>query len=592
MTLASTVVWEVRTTGDDTNGGGFNSASSGTDYSQQNTPVLTVTDAATSGVGSTTLTSATGGFTAAMVGNVVHLYSGTNLTEGWYEITGYTDGNTVTLDRAPDDGAGGVSGATCKVGGALGSPGGLGAALANAAVSGHIAWIAGGTYTLTTTTANTSGGPIATPASIALRLEGYNTTRGDRGSPPVISAGTITSVTLVKMGGERYRNPGFCVNLAADGNNQSGVYGFDITSANPSVCFFLCEAYNCVVGFPRQRYAITRVRCKAYNNSSYGFAACSNLFCEAYNNGSDGFYGGSDDQAVQWHHCLARNNGGDGFNEGNAYRIVISSCTAYANSGNGFSCAGRDMLKVMNCLAVNNAGYGYADTAGMTLINCAGYNNTSGNVQSGNYWNDGFITLTGDPFIDAANGDFRLNNTAGAGAVLRGAGLGVYGQTDNQDVGAVQHSDPAGGGGGTTVITQRRRVFLGADFRKSLRPVIAAGGAPPVTEYVPIPCVLRRLIVQQHYRRRPGTVVSTTTPSQTQIVPVRTRGRTHERRTQGRTRAVIVPTISTQLVPTPVIHRRRHIVRQQYAMTRRAVSHQHSTTVNQTVVVSSPRKVR
>ena len=29
------------------------------------------------------------------------------------------------------------------------------------------------------------------------------------------------------------------------------------------------------------------------------------------------------------------------------------------------------------------------------------------------------ITLTADPFIDAANGDFNLNATAGGGAVLR-----------------------------------------------------------------------------------------------------------------------------------------------------------------------------
>jgi len=73
---------------------------------------LFITDGVTSGIGVTTLTSATGGFIAGMVNQKIRLHTGTNLTRGVYEITAHTDTNTVTLDAAPDDGVGGLTGAS------------------------------------------------------------------------------------------------------------------------------------------------------------------------------------------------------------------------------------------------------------------------------------------------------------------------------------------------------------------------------------------------------------------------------------------------------------------------------------------------
>ena len=61
------------------------------------------------------------------------------------------------------------------------------------------------------------------------------------------------------------------------------------------------------------------------------------------------------------------------------------------------------------------------------------------------------VTLTGDPFTNAAGGDFSLNNTAGAGAACRNAGFpGAMIDGTNEgfaDIGALRHEDPAGGGG-------------------------------------------------------------------------------------------------------------------------------------------------
>lgn len=449
MALASTVVWEVRTTGDDTNGGGFNSASAGTDYSQQNTPVLTVTDAATSGVGSTTLTSATGGFTSAMVGSVLHLYGGTNLTEGWYEITGYTDTNTVTLDRAPDDGLAGVSGATCKVGGALGSPGGLGAALTNASTPGQSAWIAGGTYTLTTSTPNTSQGPLELPTYTELRIRGYGSIRGDNGKP-IIHAGALTALPfMVSLFGYYINDSQVVQDLICDGNNGSGNVGFLANrSGYLNAYVYRCEANNCAgAGFSGSQLAATF--CKA-SNCSTGFSTIGGAYACYSVGGSRGFVFSAVGTRCAVVRCVANGCSIAGFDQNTGYEKHLFSCTAYG-CGDGFLLSGYDINQVADCLAVSNSGYGFNTPTGQhtqVLFNCSGYNNTSGNYRTGSDqpilidW----LTITGDPFVDAANGDFRLNDTPGAGAVLRGAGLGVYGQTDNQDVGAVQHSDPAGGG--------------------------------------------------------------------------------------------------------------------------------------------------
>jgi hypothetical protein len=116
MAVNATAVWRVRPSGSNTNGGGYDAgiAGAGTDYSQQNAAQLSVADGALTH-GTTTLTSATGGFTSAMIGNALYL-SGTNFTTGFYFITAFTNGNTVTIDRDPTASANGSSG-TVNVGG-------------------------------------------------------------------------------------------------------------------------------------------------------------------------------------------------------------------------------------------------------------------------------------------------------------------------------------------------------------------------------------------------------------------------------------------------------------------------------------------
>ena len=452
MALSADVVWEVRTDGDDNNGGGFNSASSGTDYSQQAAAQLTVTDAATSAVGSTTLTSATGGFTAAMVGNVVHLYGGTNLTAGWYEITGYTDGNTVTLDRAPDDGVGGVSGATCKVGGALASPGGLGAALANAAVDGHEAWIKSGTYTLSSGSANVSGGPLSLPNAVLLRVKGYDVTRGDSSAKPIIFAGAVTGVTIINIAAYFNNSQQTVENIEVDGNSGLGNNGIGTSGSSYRQAHIInCVARNCPgYGFGKSGNPDLQIHhCYAYNcGTGVRAEGAINCISESCTNGFE-----TSTLSGTFVKCVATGCV-TGFLMANSsgYASLAWGCTAY-NCTDGFIWPSYDMGTCIECIAVGCAGYGYnthTTLIGAVVYRCTGYNNTLGTFRS-NFTPREPITITADPFIDAAGGDFRLNNDPNGGALLKGAGLGVYGQIDNQDVGAVQTAKQLGGSVGRLI---------------------------------------------------------------------------------------------------------------------------------------------
>src|SRR5260370_35258687 len=93
MAISAGTAWEVRTGGSDSNGGLFTAgqAGAGTDYSQQDAAQLSLTDVVTDGT--TTVTSLTGGFAAAMIGNGI-TFPGT-----CYMIATRGNTNTTTLDR-------------------------------------------------------------------------------------------------------------------------------------------------------------------------------------------------------------------------------------------------------------------------------------------------------------------------------------------------------------------------------------------------------------------------------------------------------------------------------------------------------------
>jgi hypothetical protein len=162
----------------------------GVDYSQQNTAVINAVADFNAVGASTTLTSATAGFTPVMVGNLFHqTTTGTGAfgTVGWYEIVSYTNATTVVLDRAPNGGTASVN-TTGYVGGA-GRLNGLEDAFFEMIPAASVVWIKGGTYTTSGSISVASTNATSTNPSFVI---GYNSLRGDTcngSNRPVLAMG-------------------------------------------------------------------------------------------------------------------------------------------------------------------------------------------------------------------------------------------------------------------------------------------------------------------------------------------------------------------------------------------------------------------
>ena len=103
MAIATTIVWELRTTGVDTNGGGYKPGATGTDFSQQDAAQYALTGVTTAAADAILLTA---NAAADMVGNICQIRSGTNFTTGFYEILSVVVGVSITLDRTCTSAAG------------------------------------------------------------------------------------------------------------------------------------------------------------------------------------------------------------------------------------------------------------------------------------------------------------------------------------------------------------------------------------------------------------------------------------------------------------------------------------------------------
>jgi len=166
----------------------------GVDYSQTDTAVINgITDFAST-ASSTTLTSATAGFTPVMVGNIFHQTTtgvGGFGVVGWYEIVSYTNATTVVLDRTPDNGTGSV-GCTGYVGGSS-RLNALEDTFQSQLPGGGPVFIKGGTITMTGNVTTSNANLSATNPQFWI---GFTSIRGDAcngSNRPTIAAGANTT---------------------------------------------------------------------------------------------------------------------------------------------------------------------------------------------------------------------------------------------------------------------------------------------------------------------------------------------------------------------------------------------------------------
>src|SRR4051812_5831049 len=101
MAISAATVWECRTSGSDSNGGGFVFGATGTDLSQSDSVSYSFSDLASSNGtnASPQVTSVSHNFVAADVGNLMQITAGTNWTTGFFQIVSVA-ANAATLDKA------------------------------------------------------------------------------------------------------------------------------------------------------------------------------------------------------------------------------------------------------------------------------------------------------------------------------------------------------------------------------------------------------------------------------------------------------------------------------------------------------------
>jgi hypothetical protein len=216
--------------------------------------------------------------------------------------------------------------------------------------------------------------------------------------------------------------------------------------------------------------------------TNFAFYGCQFINVEVKNCSSHGF--DMADRGNQYVNVYSHDNGGNGFlcnaaqvnggildsyagcsfsrNTGRGYYLqyagvanrhsIFRNCIFYSNTSSGLEVAGTTARQTVlqNCIVYGNGVSGVIVPGDGTVS--GGYNaygsNSSGD-RSGFSAQAGDVSLSGDPFTNAASDDYSLNNTAGAGAACRAVGFpGVsnFG-TGHLDIGAFQHLDGGGGGG-------------------------------------------------------------------------------------------------------------------------------------------------
>lgn len=390
MAISATAVWEFRSAGSATNGGFYKSDAGTTDYSQQNTAQLALTDIATDLAG-TGLSSATGGFTAQMVGNGIYITGGA-ATSGWYEITAYTDTNNITIDRSAGASKTGVTG---RVGGSVTFNNSSIAAM----VAGNVGWIKNdGTHTLT-------GNITRNDASESLMILffGYNASRGDEP--------TGTNRPYID-GGAYYLLLGNYINISHIRIQGSSTLVLRIGFAGTA---FNCKIQNNSGTASRDAcdnggVSTTFLNCEIISDAGYGLNCEQNhtrvINCYIHDCGQRGITVSAVAYTTILHTIIDTCVIGVYLTTGRG--TFIWNSVIYGNSAYGLQGTSCDGTTILNSIVATNA-VGVSITDAHEGENYEDYCNFYDNTTDRENWNAGDHSVDVDPkFTNAAGGDFSL----------------------------------------------------------------------------------------------------------------------------------------------------------------------------------------
>jgi hypothetical protein len=476
-TLSSAINWDVRpSVGADTNGGGFVSGASGTDFSQQNTKNSGGNNSSTTdavAVGTTSITSATASFTAAIVGNVVFFSGGTgSITAQWRQVTAFTNGTTIVIDAS----IAASTGMTMNIGGALNTP-----TQCNLnAVAGNSCYLKS-TASFTETTSTAFNGTNIEPISFI----GYTSTHGDGGQFTWTTA--TNSISLMNFNGGTYNyifqnliltttagTPGDGL-VATSGGTVGAIHLINCSLQGFQIGIF--GAFSVVWSFTTMVIENTEIK-NSVAQGIFNDGATVILGCYIHNNGGDGVTsdGGTSQVTGPYFiaHSIIKSNGGKGLNLANsgpgtppnsAYVwATLLNNAIINNTSDGVTLDANVGLNPASLVAWNNiidsnGGFGINASgtppialAMISFLSNAYRANTSGalnNLSPGT----GDVTLSADPFVNRAGNNFALNSTAGGGTACKGAGFPgalQIGGTGHIDIGPLQSA--SGGGGGSNPV--------------------------------------------------------------------------------------------------------------------------------------------
>jgi hypothetical protein len=212
-----------------------------------------------------------------------------------------------------------------------------------------------------------------------------------------------------------------------------------------------CEAYSCNAddasdfgGFRFENGALA-YGCLSYSNN---FGTDSEGFVVV--NASAGEY-------YHFSRCIAWRNGKNGFSLLGNSQATIEHSIIMSNAADGvrINSDADNNIRLRNNIIMGNGGFGLNAATVTAAFWLSGDRNAFKDNASGNfatfYNQEQFtrsITLTADPFLNAAAGSFGLNSTAGGGALLRWGvtnlvlqGFNSGSTTNFLDIGAAQHME-------------------------------------------------------------------------------------------------------------------------------------------------------
>jgi hypothetical protein len=326
----------------------------------------------------------------------------------------------------------------------------------------------------------TAGITVVAASSNYVRWEGYSATFGD-GGRAILDGGTSgASYALLTFPNTGTANEFFHWIFRNNGATGSAAGLTGTTGGTGLLVFSDCVFHDFLgPGFYANGGATTVdfIECEFYacntsNTANFGgvVGVSGGRFerCTFHDNAGSNASGAVGVQGAVFYACIFDTNGQNGIRLiNNTATTNVIGCEFYNNAGSGIAntaAGGTASLNVSNSNFLKNGAYGIDLSGGCvyggTIVNC-GFGsgtqvNTSGatNILAASGIEvKGAVTYAADvtPWVDPANGDFRISLAA-----AKGAGRGTFTQTaasytgtvGYRDIGAAQHQDS---GGGTTL---------------------------------------------------------------------------------------------------------------------------------------------